>query len=109
MKQIRNFSAPIGLLLLAAISFGQVERAALTGTIADASGASIPGVKVEAVESATGLHRETITSDAGSFFIGSLPIGVYSVTVSKDAFQTVQYESVRLLVGQSRTLNVQMQ
>jgi Carboxypeptidase regulatory-like domain/TonB dependent receptor len=98
-----------GMLFLAMSGFAQVDRAALTGTVMDASGASIPGAKVRLVETSTGLGRDVATKNAGFYYIGSLPVGTYRVTISKDAFQTVEYPAVEFLVGETRTLNTQMQ
>jgi hypothetical protein len=99
----------IGTLVLSMSGFAQVDRAALTGTVMDSSGASIPGAKVRLVETSTGLGRDVSTKDAGYYYIGSLPVGTYSITISKDAFQKVEYPAIEFLVGETRTLNAQMQ
>ena len=97
------------LLAFASIVSGQVDRAVLSGTVTDPSGASIAGVHVELIETATGLHRQALTSEAGLYAIGSLPIGEYQAIFKSPAFQTLQYDGVRLLVGQTRTLDAQLQ
>ena len=41
--------------LLATTAFGQINNATLTGTVADATGAVLPGVTVTATNTATGI------------------------------------------------------
>jgi hypothetical protein len=53
-----------------------------------------------------GLKRTTKTNANGSFFLSELPIGEYTVTVTKEGFSVVQFDKVAQVVGQTRTLNV---
>ncbi|HEY3128391.1 MAG TPA: TonB-dependent receptor [Acidobacteriota bacterium] len=87
----------------------QVDRANLSGTVSDSSGAVIAGAKVEAVSTGTALRRETITGPDGGYNIPGLPIGSYTVTISKEGFKAIQYKDLELSVGQSRTLDAQME
>src|SRR6059058_2787910 len=80
----------------------QVDRATLTGTVTDATGAVIVGARVEAVSTGTALRRETFTGANGAYDLPGLAIGSYSVTISKEGFRAVQYKDVELSVGQSR-------
>jgi hypothetical protein len=99
----------LSLAFFTAAAAAQADRATLTGTVTDASGASIGGARVEVAETATGLRREASTTDSGAYTIGSLPVGIYQVVFKSGAFQTVQYDSLQLLVGENRTLNVRLQ
>lgn len=103
--------APTLLVLFgyAVPSAAQADRAILSGTVTDPSGASIAGAKIDLTNTATSLHRATVSGDAGSYSIGSLPPGDYKAVVSHSSFQTVAYDSLSLVVGESRVLNVQMQ
>jgi Carboxypeptidase regulatory-like domain len=58
----------------------QVDRAGFNGTVTDTSGKTLSGVQITALQTATGLHRETLTSPAGTYDIPELPVGVYRVT-----------------------------
>src|SRR5438128_10983610 len=77
----------------------QVDRATLTGTVTDSTGAVIVGATVEAVSTSTALRRETMTDTNGTYDLPGLPIGSYSVTISKEGFRVVQYKAVELSVG----------
>lgn len=92
----------------AALIFAQVDRATLSGTVSDPSGAKIAGAAVSVESSSTGLRRETLTSSAGAYQLPGLPVGAYTVTISKEGFSTVKSEQVVLGVGQSRTLDFQL-
>ena len=87
----------------------QVDRAALGGTVTDASGAIIQDVKVEAASPATGLHRETMTGAAGTYQIPGIPIGTYNITFLKDGFKPVVIQNVDFSVLQSRTIDAKLQ
>jgi hypothetical protein len=87
----------------------QADRATLSGTVTDPSGAAMAGVHVELTDTATGFHRDAMTGEAGSYSIGTLAAGAYKATFSHASFQTVQYDALSLLVGENRTLNVRLQ
>jgi hypothetical protein len=86
--------------------FAQVDRATLTGTITDPTGAVVAGARVELVSIETGLRRETLTVDAGTYAFSRVPIGLYTVTASLASFRTVTLKDLRLGVGDQRTLNI---
>jgi hypothetical protein len=103
---MRRYSALF--LALASPLLAQVDHASLNGTVTDASQAVVPGAKVEAVSSATGFRRQALTGNAGTYQIPTLPIGVYTVTISKPGFRSTEFKDVELTVGQERTINVQL-
>ncbi len=96
------------LCCLALSASAQADRAILTGTVTDPSGASIVGARIELTDAATGFHRVAVTGEAGSYSIGSLPLGVYKAVVSRASFETLEYDSLSLRVGENRTLNAQL-
>lgn len=96
------------LAFLASSGLAQEDRAVLTGTVTDPSQAAVPGALVEIAGKATGFHREVVTSEAGTYTLPGLPIGLYDVTMHKDGFRTEQYNAVELSVGQIRTINARL-
>ncbi|HUI58196.1 MAG TPA: TonB-dependent receptor [Bryobacteraceae bacterium] len=95
------------LTLLPAMA--QVDHASLNGTVTDASGALIQGAKVVSVSNETGFRRETVTGSSGTYEIPGLPIGTYTLTISKEGFKSVDFKEVALTVGQSRTIDGRLQ
>ncbi len=75
------------VLLLASTVSAQVDRATLTGTVRDASGAVVPGATVVARNAATGVPSETVTDAQGNYLIGGLIPGSYGVEVQLTGFQ----------------------
>ncbi len=72
--------------LLPSIAVAQLDRSALNGTVTDQEGARIPAALVQAVQLETGLERKTETSSQGTYALGGLPVGRYSVVFSKPGF-----------------------
>jgi hypothetical protein len=96
------------VVLLAAVMpvAAQVTTADLVGKVSDPKGLAVLGAKVTVLNKDTGLQREAQTSDSGDFAITLLPPGTYKVTVEKEGFTGTVFESVDLVVGQKRTLDV---
>jgi hypothetical protein len=97
------------LLVLAGAAMAQEDRAAVTGAVTDRTLAAIAGATVEIDNNATGFHREVRTNDSGGYLIPGLLIGVYDVTIRKDGFRAERYPAFQLAVGQTLTINVQLQ
>lgn len=98
----------LGFLVLASALHAQVDRAGLSGTVTDSAGAALPSVQVVAVQTATGLRRETVTSADGTYDIPALPIGPYTVTFTRGGFSPLNYNDVVQTSGHTRTLNAIM-
>jgi len=90
------------------VDFAQEDKAVLTGLITDTSEALVPGAIIEVASAVNGFVRKSESNHAGSYTIGGLPVGVYDITVRKDGFQGALFNSVKLVVGQIRTVNAQL-
>ena len=90
-------------------SKAQINGANLNGTVTDPSGGSVPNAKVIVVSADTGFTRQVITGNSGVYAISSLPTGLYDLTISREGFKTFEEKRIRLSVGETRTLNVQLQ
>src|SRR5688500_708247 len=84
------------LCLGAAIpGFAQIN-ATLGGTVADSSGALIPGVEVTARNVNTGIVNTRITNETGNYEFPSLQPGVYTLSAALSGFQTATFNNVQL-------------
>ena len=83
--------------------------AALSGVVADASGAAISAATVTAKSLETAAVRTTGTDAAGHYRLPELGVGAYEVTVAKDGFQTTVRGGIHLVVGQAATLDFTLQ
>jgi hypothetical protein len=89
--------------------FGQGTGGRILGRVADPSGAVLAGVKVSAVNEATGVTRDTQTSDSGDYGFPDLPVGTYTLTFELPRFKKNVSKGVALDVNQVITLNMNMQ
>ena len=69
------FARFLVFLALAVPVCAQQTTATLLGTVSDASGASVPGVSVKAVNLATNVTRETLSDDGGAYSLPEPPAG----------------------------------
>ena len=107
---MRSFVVTRLLLLFALLALpgvGYAQEAVLSGTVADSTGAVLPGVTVTAVNSATGNTFTDVTDGTGRYRIPAR-IGTYQVTAELPGFTTVTRPNIELLVGQTATVNMQM-
>lgn len=96
-------------LILATSAFAQSSNATLGGTVADASGALIPGVTIMATNTGTGIETTVITNETGAYQFAALQPGTYKVTAELAGFQTGTYNNVTLGISQQVRLNFTLQ
>jgi hypothetical protein len=96
------------LVLLTAPAGAQTTSATLIGKVQDGQGQALPGVTVTVKNKETGLERTETTAADGTFRVGGLPAGVYSVAAELSGFATVNVDEVRLNVATDRNLEVTM-
>ena len=77
------------------------DQATLVGTVADTSGAVIPGAKVNVSNPDKGFMRDLITSSAGEYTAARIPIGDYVITVEARGFERLVRSGIKLDVGQT--------
>jgi Carboxypeptidase regulatory-like domain len=81
----------------------------ILGTVTDATGASIGGATVKARSLATNLEVTAQTKDGGLYQVPNLPIGTYSLTISKTGFQTEVHSQIIVQAERSTTVNAVLQ
>lgn len=84
-------------------------RAAIEGTVSDASGAAVPGAMVTVKHLETGLTRAVDADAAGNYRIEPLPVGEYELTAEKMGFQREVRRGINLVVAQEAVLNLTLQ
>jgi hypothetical protein len=94
--------------LFTTITYSQIDRANLNGTVTDSSGSVVPLTKVEATERDTGLKRLVETTGAGVYHIPGLPIGTYDLKFSREGFRSIEVLGIQLSVGQTRTVDARL-
>src|SRR5215475_7389776 len=96
-------------LFVSAMGFTQTSNATVGGTVADASGALIPGVAVNATNTGTGIVNTVVTNESGAYQFPALQPGTYKMTAELPGFQTQTFTEVQLGGAQQVTLNFTMQ
>ncbi len=84
----------------------QSDRGAITGTIADASGALIPAAKITLTNAATGFKSETVSTGTGNYTFTGLPVGTYTLQVESKGF--VRFEQTNIDVAVAVTTRVEV-
>ena len=97
------------LIIFTATSSAQTYTATLTGTVTDQNGASVPNVRVVAINQGTKLEYEAPTSDSGIYTIPFLPVGSYVVSLEAAGFKKLVSSPIRLEVNQIARVNLQLE
>jgi hypothetical protein len=85
-----GFALALALTALSiSASFAQVSTTGtINGVVTDSSGAAVPQATIAISNQATGESRIATSNVDGTFVAAALPTGSYTVTVSKQGFQT---------------------
>src|SRR5262249_10252431 len=94
---------------LAGQAFAQSTFATVSGTVADPSGAVLPGVSLTATNSATGVVTTVTSNEAGAYNLTGLLPGAYTVTANLSGFQKATFTNVALGNAQQIRLNFTLQ
>jgi hypothetical protein len=109
MRKPRVLALVYLILFLSSQAFGQTSNATVGGTVADATGALIPGVTVTATNTATGIVTTVVSNEAGAYQFASLQTGNYTISAELPGFQTQTYNGVALGGSQQVRLNFTLQ
>jgi hypothetical protein len=85
----------------------QQTLGSVTGAVTDAQGAALPGTSVTLVGDATGLKRSAVSGANGVYNFQDLPIGKYTVTFTRDGFESERYPGI--IVQADRTVSLPAQ
>jgi hypothetical protein len=107
MRRMFQWCPTLPLLLLIIITaamfslslpsaWAQTNRASITGTVRDTSGAVVPGVEVTATNTGTNEPTKTVSNQDGIYLIPNLFPGQYSVEFKRDGFDTLLRPSIML-------------
>src|SRR5579883_3502367 len=110
MKTIHIRAALLAFVLISAATlFGQSSNGTISGTVADASSAVLPGVTVTATNTATGVVTMVLSNEAGIYNFASLLPGTYKITAELPGFQTKTFNDVQLGTNGQLRLNVTLE
>jgi len=96
------------IVCLCAVVFAQSPTGSFKGKVTDQTGAVIPQASVTVV-GADGKRTSATTDGAGTFEIGPLPPGSYTVFAHANGFASYQKESVVVTPGPAQVLNLALE
>jgi len=106
---MRNFVICLLMgVLFAGHAVAQTVNASLGGTVADPSGAVLPGATVTATGIDTGVETTSISNESGAYQFPSLQPGAYRVSAQMPGFQNYVYQRITLDVAAQVRLNLTM-
>ena len=97
------------LALTATSAFAGNNDGGLAGKIVDASTQQIiSGATIVIRNTKTGFSKTLTTQNDGSYRLGSLPVGVYSLTASYAGYGNVAVGTVNVAIGGATNVNISM-
>ncbi len=97
------FGVYLTLIFLFAVGSSQtIDSATIRGKVSDPNNAVLIGAKVAVVNQATGLERNAVTDESGSFTIANLPLtGKYKITASSIGFAEQTKNEIELRANEA--------
>lgn len=82
------------------------SQGTVTVTVQDATGAAVPGAKLNLLEISTNAQRSAVSKGEGTFTFVNLPIGAYRLSVTKDGFANTVLDKVVVQAAQTTSLQI---
>ncbi|HEX7136209.1 MAG TPA: TonB-dependent receptor, partial [Vicinamibacterales bacterium] len=109
MKFSKSLAAVVCMLaLMPAWGFAQTDQGKVGGTVRDQTSALVSGAKVTVRNEKTGEERTATTNDQGYFLIGFLKPSSYTIKAEKSGFESLDYPSMVLAVGQELSFDFEL-
>jgi hypothetical protein len=87
---------------------GVGSSAEIAGTVTDSSGAILPKVTINVIETQTGLKRTAVTNGTGQFRVVGLAPATYDVSAQMAGFATEIRRGIPVAIGQTVTSDFKM-
>jgi hypothetical protein len=82
---------------------------AISGAIADPTGAMVVNARIKVTDVATDYTRAAQSNDHGLFVVSLLPPGQYTIEVTKQGFKVASAPNVQVNVAETTVLNIGLQ
>ena len=110
MKRVlRGFAGVVLTILLGSSPAWAQATAQINGTVADSSGAVLPGVTIVATQIETGARREVVSDASGAYSLLNLPLGPYRLEASLAGFRSYAQTGIVLQVNSNPVIPVTLQ
>ena len=114
MRRLFRFLAvPLALALVATLvvapsATAQTVRGSVQGTVADDTGAALPGVTVTLRSPAMQGERIEVTDANGNFRFAAVPAGTYAAVFNLEGFQHIEQIDIRVGINQTVRMVVEL-
>jgi hypothetical protein len=109
---MRKLLCLIGMLVSVCASTislrAQTTYATITGTVTDANGAIVPGVRISARNVETNISTETVSNGEGVYTITQLREGAYTLSAQASGFREFIAKDVLLVARDVRRLDIKL-
>ena len=78
----------------------RAQEGSITGSVHDASGATIPQATVTVTNNEQGFSRTALTNDSGDYLVPGLGAGTYNINIKAQGFEQFQIQSLVLRVAE---------
>ena len=99
----------IGLVLLLPTIVRAQAVSNLNGRILDQQGAVLPGVSLKLTGQDTGLFRQSVSNENGTFSFAGMPPGVYKIEAELPGFKKYEGSNITLEIGKTAVLDITLQ
>jgi hypothetical protein len=106
LRRIPYLAFALLLTLFVAVGARAQSTGSITGTVSDSSGAAIPDAAITVTNTGTSQSRTVQSNASGLFSFPELPIGSYTMQISKTGFATQKRSATELLTGQTIGIDV---
>ena len=102
-------AAANGLFAAASVATAQQGTAEIRGRVMDQSSGALPGATVVVRNQASGVYRQGVSTEDGSYFLTGVTPGVYELTAEMSGFKKYARKDIRLEVGKTASVDVQLE
>jgi carboxypeptidase family protein/TonB-dependent receptor-like protein len=110
-----RFLVAVASMAIAAVSLAPAPASAqalygsIVGTVADESGAPVPGVTVSVTNTGTGLKVDAVTDGNGDYAFRNLLPGMYEITAALQNFRELRQTGIRVSAGEPGRHDLKLQ
>ncbi|HYR45257.1 MAG TPA: carboxypeptidase-like regulatory domain-containing protein, partial [Terriglobia bacterium] len=109
MRKSMLAAGTLGVLMFCLPAFPQAELCRILGSVADSTGAVIPGAAITITDVQRGISRTLTVDEVGQYVAPGLLAGTYTVRVEFPGFKTIERQNVVLEVGQNVRIDLVLQ
>jgi hypothetical protein len=105
---VRVFATIAMLSVMAVRLPAQQATGAISGTVLDSSGATVPNAQITITNQDTGTVRSTVSNNEGLYNVPQVPPGTYAISTNAQGFSPIQIKDVLVTVGSETRVDLKI-